>query len=249
MQSLSSILPRLPGQSQNNEGVNDKEVEQRARHILRWLALEGNSRWLLIFDNIDQYSPVNTATSDVYDIGEFFPTADHGSILLTSQLQRLTELGKSFQLNRLDSKDTMQLLLQSTRLSAKDNVGELKSNPGTKSFNTQIRVIILTLIDTLALASRLDGLLLAIVIAGAFMRETGTSIAEYLQYYQESWTDLQLQSKPERQYQQGNMLQTWMISYHEIQKRDPNAAELLLFLACFDNRDIWYELLKNSSRN
>jgi hypothetical protein len=40
-------------------------------------------------------------------------------------------------------------------------------------------------IDTAALGllSRLDGLLLAIVITGAFMRETGTSIPEYLQYY------------------------------------------------------------------
>jgi hypothetical protein len=56
--------------------------------------------------------------------------------------------------------------------------------------------------------SRLGGLPLAIVIAGAFMRQTGTSITEYLQYYTESWSDLQLQSNPERQYQQDNMLQT-----------------------------------------
>jgi hypothetical protein len=64
-------------------------------------------------------------------------------------------------------------------------------------------------IDTAALGllSRLDGLPLAIVITGAFMRETGTSIPEYLQYYQVSWSDLQLQSNPVRQYQQGNMVQ------------------------------------------
>jgi len=48
----------------------------------------------------------------------------------------------------------------------------------------------LTFIDTLILATRLGGLLLAIVIAGAFMRETGTSSKEYLQYYQESWSEL-----------------------------------------------------------
>jgi hypothetical protein len=106
--------------------------------------------------------------------------------------------------------------------------------------------MILIYIDTVALASRLDGLPLAIVIAGAFMRATGTSIAEYLQFYQESWSDLQLQSNSERHYQQGNMLQTWMISYHEIRKQDPDAAELLLFLAHFDNRDIWYELIQSS---
>ncbi|CAI7621060.1 unnamed protein product, partial [Penicillium viridicatum] len=103
----------------------------------------------------------------------------------------------------------------------------------------------LTYVDVLTLADRLYGLPLAIVIAGAFMRETGTSITEYLQYYQESWSELQLQSNPGRQYQQGNILQTWMISYLEIQKRDPSAADLLLLLARFDNHDIWYELVEN----
>ncbi|KAF7139716.1 hypothetical protein CNMCM5793_007554 [Aspergillus hiratsukae] len=221
LQSLSSALPRLPGQSRTNEAINDEDVEQQARHVLQWLALEGNSRWLIIFDNIDQYSPIDNAVGDAYDIGEFFPTADHGSILITTRLQGLSELGKSFPVHRLESNDAIQLLLQSSGLPAKNTRRELKSNP-----------------DILALSNRLDGLPLAIVIAGAFMRETGTNITEYLQYYQESWFDLQSQSSPGRQYQQGNILQTWMISYHEIQKRDPNAAELLLLLARFDNRDI-----------
>lgn len=53
-------------------------------------------------------------------------------------------------------------------------------------------------IDTITLTSRLDGLALAIIIAGAFIRETGTSITEYLQYYKESWYDLQSQSHPGR---------------------------------------------------
>ncbi|KAF7174280.1 hypothetical protein CNMCM6106_008500 [Aspergillus hiratsukae] len=226
LQSLSSALPRLPGQSRTNEAINDEDVEQQARHVLQWLALEGNSRWLIIFDNIDQYSPIDNAVGDAYDIGEFFPTADHGSILITTRLQGLSELGKSFPVHRLESNDAIQLLLQSSGLPAKNTRRELKSNP-----------------DILALSNRLDGLPLAIVIAGAFMRETGTNITEYLQYYQESWFDLQSQSSPGRQYQQGNILQTWMISYHEIQKRDPNAAELLLLLARFDNRDICLKTL------
>ncbi|KAF3385173.1 Nephrocystin-3 [Penicillium rolfsii] len=232
LQSLSSILPRLPGQSQNNEAINKEKVERRAKNVLRWLALEGNSRWLIIFDNIDQYSPVDSDAGDEYDIVQFFPPADHGSILLTSRLQRMIECGKPFQLKKLDSKDAVQLLLQSTCLSARDTVGGLQSDS-----------------DTLALASRLDGLPLAIVIAGAFMRETGTSATDYLQYYQESWSELQLQSNPQRQYQQGNLLQTWMISYCEIQKRDPDAAKLLLLFAHFDNRDIWYELIKGSQHS
>jgi tetratricopeptide (TPR) repeat protein len=91
--------------------------------------------------------------------------------------------------------------------------------------------------------SRLGGLPLAITIAGAFMRETGTSIQKFLQYYQESWHALQMRARPDRYYQ-GNLLQTWLVSYNEIQKRDAHVAELKLLLAHFDNRDIWYELVK-----
>lgn len=43
LQSLSSILPRLPEHSDVNEETIDEEVEQRARDVLKWLAIEGNS--------------------------------------------------------------------------------------------------------------------------------------------------------------------------------------------------------------
>lgn len=130
LQSLSSILPQLPGQSLNNEEANNEEIEQRAMKVLRWLAIEGNSRWLIIFDNIDQYSPFG-AVGDAYDIGEFFPAADQGSILITTRLQSLTELGKSFPINKLESNDAIQLLLQSSRLSALNTTTGLESDPGT----------------------------------------------------------------------------------------------------------------------
>lgn len=130
LQSLSSTLPRLPGQSLTSEATNDEEEEQLARDMLKWLAIEGNSRWLVIFDNIDQYLPFDNHIGDVYDITEFFPRADHGSILITSRLQRMTELGKSFPICRLDSKNAIQLLLQSGHLSAKSTFGELENDPG-----------------------------------------------------------------------------------------------------------------------
>jgi hypothetical protein len=135
LQSLSSILPRLPEQSHANEAMNDEEVEQRARDVLKWLAIKGNSRWLIIFDNIDQYYPFNGPMGDAYDIAEFFPGADQGSILITSRLQGLTELGKSFPIHRLDLKDAIQLLLKSSRLSVKNTVTDLESNPGIKGLN------------------------------------------------------------------------------------------------------------------
>ncbi|KAJ5335777.1 uncharacterized protein N7506_005713 [Penicillium brevicompactum] len=244
VQSLSVALSRLPGQSSSNEASIDTDVEQQARHMLRWLALDGNSRWLIIFDNVDHDTSFHGADSDDYNIEKFFPNADHGSILITSRLQRLSDLGEPFSVQRLDSESSIELLLQSSGLLTRNTTRNFDRNPGRIAADEIILQIMLTYVDTLSLANRLDGLPLAIVIAGAFMRETGTSITEYLQYYQKSWSELQLQSNPGRQYHQGNILQTWMISYLAIQKRDPSAADLLLLLARFDNRDIWYELVK-----
>lgn len=138
LQSLSSILPRLPGQPLTEEALNDEEVEQRAREVLKWLATEGNSRWLMIFDNIDQYTTFNDSTGDAYDVFEFFPGADHGSILITSRLQELSELGKSFPIHRLDLKDAVQLLLQSSRLSMSNTAKKPESNPGMNGLHTQV---------------------------------------------------------------------------------------------------------------
>ncbi|KAL4972232.1 hypothetical protein BDW66DRAFT_164314 [Aspergillus desertorum] len=224
--SLSSCLSQIPGQPIEDQAVNEEEAVQRANQVLQWLARPGNTRWLIIFDNIDQYSPIQGHGHCGYDVYGFFPKADHGSIMITSRLQGLTELGKSFPVQRLMHKDATQLLLQSSGFSNKD-IAQMGAEQ-----------------DLINLASLLDGLSLAIVIAGAFMRQTGTTFKEYLELYQTSWFDLQSQSAPTRQYRQGNIVQTWIITYKEIQKRDSTAAKLLLLLAFFDNQDIWYELIQ-----
>ncbi|KAL4985113.1 hypothetical protein BDW68DRAFT_189921 [Aspergillus falconensis] len=218
-------FPRFPGQSMNIAATNEEEAEQRARKALEWLALPDNMRWLIIFDNIDQYS-FQEHDDCGYDIYEFFPKADHGSIIITSRLQGLTELGKSFPVQKLMYKDATQLLLQSSGFSAEDI-----ARMGAEQ-------------DITDLTNKLDGLSLAIVIAGAFMSQTGTNIKEYLELYQTSWFELQSQSGTTRHYQQGNIVQTWMITYQELQRRDSAAAKLLLLLAFFDNQDIWYELIR-----
>ncbi|KAL6233927.1 hypothetical protein BDW75DRAFT_241569 [Aspergillus navahoensis] len=225
--SLSSCLPRIRHLPMGTQVTNEEEAEQRANQVLLWLAKPDNTRWLIIFDNIDRYSLVQSHDDSKYDLYEFFPNADHGSIIITSRLRELTELGKSFPVQKLSHEDATRLLLQSSGFSIENVV-----RTGAEQ-------------DITDLAGLLDGLSLAIVTAGAFMRQTGTNAKEYLELYRCSWSDLQSQSGPTRHYQQGNMVQTWMVTYQEIQKCDPTAAKLLLLLAFFDNRDIWYELLRS----
>ncbi|KAL4902967.1 hypothetical protein BDW74DRAFT_180259 [Aspergillus multicolor] len=200
LQSLSSALSKLPGQDSNITARNEDEVRGNASQVLEWLALSDNTSWLFIFDNVDQYSP---GTDGGYDVGKFFPAADHGSSLITSRLLKLSELGKSFPLQKLDQTYATQLLLQSTGISSQEA-------DHAKDINR----------DVADLVEHLDGLPLAITLAGSFIRETGTSLDRYLQYYRESWHNLQSQSGSVRQYEQGNIPQTWAVSYEEIKSPD-----------------------------
>src|SRR6266487_4533366 len=75
--------------------------------------MKENFRWLLIFDNVDQYSFSEIVDDEAYDVSQFFPPADHDSIIIITQLFWLVELGKSHPVLKLNSDKTIKLLIQS----------------------------------------------------------------------------------------------------------------------------------------
>jgi nucleoside phosphorylase len=121
VQSLASVLPRLQGASHTSDPKNEEEVKQQARQTLKWLAADGNSKWLLVFDNIDRCSPGDTQNGEGYDISEFFPPTDHGSIIITTRRPQFRELGKSYPVQKLNTEDAVQLLINSSGYSHEEN--------------------------------------------------------------------------------------------------------------------------------
>jgi tetratricopeptide (TPR) repeat protein len=51
-------------------------------------------------------------------------------------------------------------------------------------------------------------------------------------------------SDPPHFYSQGNIMTTWLLTYERVQQQYPDAAELLILLATFDHRDIWFKLVQ-----
>ena len=96
--------------------------------------------------------------------------------------------------------------------------------------------------------TRLGGLPLAIVQAGRYMQETGTSCQDYLRLYDSSWSELQAEVPRMRDYANGSVQTTWMISYDHIKQEDPAAAKLLQLWAYLDHQDLWFGLLTRGSR-
>jgi tetratricopeptide (TPR) repeat protein len=97
----------------------------------------------------------------------------------------------------------------------------------------------------------LGGLPLALVQAGAYLRETGTTVADYMEYYKNTWEDLmQSQSRSLLQENGGeSVLTIWKMSYEQIKSTDMLAAKLLDLWAFLHRDDVWPELVLTSQAN
>ena len=73
-----------------------------------WLCMNGNSKWLIIFDNVDREYTAKDSQS--YDLKSYLPDSDHGSILITTRQLRMCQLGKSLSLVRMSKEQSLQLL-------------------------------------------------------------------------------------------------------------------------------------------
>jgi hypothetical protein len=100
---------------------SQEESRKAAQEILKWFALEGNTQWLLVFDNIDKTSYGEESDQHIgtssYDITQYFPGGDSGSIIVTTRLQRLISLGSSISLRKLSVLDGLFILENHARRS------------------------------------------------------------------------------------------------------------------------------------
>lgn len=118
MRFLAAFLPKIPDVNMAAGPKIKEEIEQQARQVLQWLATARNSKWLLIFDNIDKYSATEDLDGETYDVTKFFPTADHGSIIITTRVPQLAEVGRPYPVQKLHSDEAVELLVNSTGLDA-----------------------------------------------------------------------------------------------------------------------------------
>jgi hypothetical protein len=115
--SIASCAGRIP-QGQIPEAsrgyATDSGVDVNAvvKDVMGWLARPDNSAWLLIFDNVDREYSKGGGDPDAYDVEGYLSGADHGSVLITTRLARLEQLGDSQPLGKVD-KEQAQAILES----------------------------------------------------------------------------------------------------------------------------------------
>ena len=89
--------------------TNTGDVDTVVRDVMGWLSLPDNGDWLIIFDNVDRERGVDSADPNAYDITRYLPGADHGSVLITTQLASLKQLSSSQRLGRFSREQTEAL--------------------------------------------------------------------------------------------------------------------------------------------
>ena len=121
--SIADLAERLPPH-QLSEGSRiylqsgNTDVEEVVKDVLRWLSRPSNDRWLLIFDNVDREFSTPSGDPEAFNVEDYFPTADHGSILITSRLASLSQLGMGTKLEPVDGVQGTSILENSLERSA-----------------------------------------------------------------------------------------------------------------------------------
>ena len=106
--SIAALTQRLPQhqipkrtRSLSNDIAED--FDAIVEDVLKWFSRPSNNKWLLIFDNVDREYSTLSDDPEAFDIKEYLPEADQGSILITSRLAGMWRLvGSDIKLEPFD---------------------------------------------------------------------------------------------------------------------------------------------------
>ena len=208
--------------------------------VYNWLCDERNGRWLIILDNADDGQVFHSTSMDLGGVTHgtgtlreaapltsFLPQSSNGWILVTSRdlvaAVNLVGTRNAFQVEPMAEEEALMLL--KTRVS----VG--------KAFEDDAKTLIRIL----------EYIPLAITHAAAYIavRAQTITVSTYLELFRESEENQAhlLSSQEGRDMRRDGSVSsavttTWQISFDQIQKVKPEAAELLSLMAMFDRQGI-----------
>lgn len=129
-QSFTDMAKRLynryPSSTMLRTATESKDPDQIVEAMKQWLSAEGNVRWMLIFDNVDNPKLPGIKDPQAYDIKSYFPEAYQGFILITTRSSRL-RIGKVILVKKLqDLGESIAILAHMSERQISDQ-GEIRS--------------------------------------------------------------------------------------------------------------------------
>ena len=218
------------------------KIEYPDRDILQdvtdWLCDELNGRWLLILDNCDDSEVLKRDQTDTHSAStnsetnrssllRYIPQTSHGSILATSR-------NKEVAYSLTNDEDCLIY------------IAPMNNNEATELFRSKLPNDQSSDSTVSELAEELGFLPLPIKQAAAYISVGSTSmtISKYLEYFRKNEaSQLKLLLKDfkdlSRDHELTNsIILTWQISFDQIRKSNPAAANLLILMSYFDRQSI-----------
>ncbi len=193
--------------------VSRRETDQRKRVTAIIQWLEQCPQpWLLIADNADDLSLVHP----------YLPVKGNGSVLITTRASATGWLASSLDVAPMGVMEGTELLLR--RALRFDQASDDEIN------------------EAINLVIALGQFPLAIDQAGAYIEETGCSVADYLQIYQTHRPTLLARRGRQATKYPASVSTTWSLSFQYVEETNPAAAELLRLCALLSPDHIPEEL-------
>ncbi|KAL9569225.1 hypothetical protein ACKAV7_006811 [Fusarium commune] len=220
-------VPQTSRRWMESHAHSEDELDDAVTNVIKWLEQHNNREWLLIFDNVDKDWTGQESGTGAYDPRRYLP-GDHGSVLITTRLSRLAQLGESRKLGQVDT--ALGKVILERWFGGEIAESYIVAGP-----------------DCANLLELLQGLPLALAQAGSYLREKGVDAATYVRIYNKQWNELMgpddASNRPLLDYNQGSVRTTWTISLKEIERQSPSAAKLLRLWAFLDNKRLWHGLI------
>ena len=124
-QSIANLVSwlsqhQISEESRNYSHRERTNVVEVVEDVLKWFSQSLNNQWLLIFDNVNREFLSSSRDSKVFDVKEYFSTADQESILITSWLMSLYQLKMNLRLKSINKLQESSILENSLEWSMKD---------------------------------------------------------------------------------------------------------------------------------
>ena len=188
-------------------GQDDKDQQRVIAAVQSWLS--AHSRWLLIWDNVE----------DLALLDHFLPSARSGAILITTRRQALGTLAQGVDLGPLEQEEARLFLLRRAKAVKLEATSEQRHQLAANKPDEDAAV--------LELVRVLGDLPLALDQAGAYIEETGCGFSDYLQRYQQQHTRLLDRRGSLVRDHPHSVTTTFKLAIERVEQEQPAAADLL----------------------
>lgn len=184
-----------------------QEQDQRmiVEAVLRWF--RQHSRWLLIFDNMD----------DLALAEPFLPKAGPGHLIFTTRSRAFGNVAQRLEILQMEPETGALLLLRRASIIP---LQALLSRAVREDRNLACGI-----------SRVLDGLPLALDQAGAYIKETPSTLADYFHLYQQRREDLLNMRGTDSQDYPASVATTWSLSFEKVTQANPATTDLLTLCA------------------